>query len=270
MWTWLGVPEMLAQGSRVKTLALVGVSALGLAAALTSVAVADGYDAPARRVYAAPFSWTGFYFGEHDGMFDGHVNSTYIQPPNSAHSTSRDIDEFGGHIGYQHQFGSLVAGVEAAYSVPTSFWGKDTWGTSLSGTANCLQFNGPGSICQNRINSTATAGLRLGWAHDRFLMFASGGWAYGSMETRTSLLGVPNPLSVAKASTDGWYYGGGVEYALTNHIIYGLEYQHLDLGSGTFVTGLAANNRTFSANADVVRMRFSILFGGERRYEPLK
>ena len=63
--------------------------------------------------------------------------------------------------------------------------------------------------------------------------------------------------------------GGGVEYALADHLIVGLEYQHVDAGTAFHASsadGFSAsppgvNGRNIDGKEDIVRARISVKFG---------
>src|SRR5438067_1033791 len=95
-----------------------GCMALGL---VTS-AQADGYSAPGMS-YARPFNWTGLYVGANAGWENADYDQKWVfalgGPPTAPGTSVHPSDSrgtFGGHVGYQLQYGQLVAGVEVAVS----------------------------------------------------------------------------------------------------------------------------------------------------------
>ena len=54
---------------------------------------------------------------------------------------------------------------------------------------------------------------RLGWAFDRFQIYATGGVAWANFTLDAELVGIP-VISSSKTLT-GWTVGGGFEYAFT-------------------------------------------------------
>src|SRR6187549_621485 len=92
----------LAAGSVIAaTAALSGASAV----------LADGYAPKGKVVYERPSDWSGVYFGVASGY---QWNSTDVTIVPAGPSVSMDHDSYmvGGFIGIQHQFGSIVLGVE--------------------------------------------------------------------------------------------------------------------------------------------------------------
>ena len=67
---------------------------------------------------------------------------------------------------------------------------------------------------------------RAGVAFDRFMPYITGGWAYGNVKSSIPAIG----FSSDRSHTGGFAVGGGLEYAVTNNIIAGVEYLYVDLG----------------------------------------
>ncbi len=65
---------------------------------------------------------------------------------------------------------------------------------------------------------------RLGYAYDRYLLYGTGGLAFGDIK---------GPAGASSTKT-GWTLGAGIEAALTSNVTGRLEYRHSDLGSATF------------------------------------
>lgn len=69
---------------------------------------------------------------------------------------------------------------------------------------------------------------RLGYAFGRFMVYGTGGWAFGDLEI-TNSAGVSDDTSLS-----GWAAGGGVEYMWNRNFSVRLEYIHLDYGDERF------------------------------------
>lgn len=256
-----------------KLLSFVGGLALA-GAALTGAqdARADGMARP-QPVYipaVARYNWSGLYFGANLGWFNADIDGSYTTPPPDKHSASQDAGAIGGHFGIQHQFGNLVAGVEVAYS-GTGLIG-DKWGSSYSVGPDCINLSATANrTCQNRITNVLTIGPRLGWVPtERVMLFVGGGFAYGDVASRTLVTSTGVELSTGADSRGGWFIGGGIEWAVTNSILLGVEYQHVDLGSGTIRVTNPVDWRRNDAEADIVRGRISFKIGRPEVVEPLK
>jgi len=191
----------------MKRLVLAGIGAL---AVMTAMGSANAADLPHRHampvkapMYEAPYNWTGFYIGINGGGGFGHSNWDAF---GTGFNTSGGL--VGGTIGYNHQMGQVVFGLE----------GDGDW-SDLRGSGLCA-----GVSCETRNNWLATARGRIGYAFDRFLPYLTAGMAYG--DVRATAAGV-----VSFNSTNiGWTGGGGLEYAFLNNWSAKLEYLYVDLG----------------------------------------
>ena len=249
--------------------AAVGTIALG-----ASQASADGYNSP--RGYAAPYNWSGIYGGVNAGWMDSTVdwafNPAVPAAANQQFSLSNDGNAiFGAHVGYQHQFGSIVVGVEGALIEQ----GQKNW----IGGAN-YGINPLFEAQARYSNEIWTVGPRLGLAVERWMFFLSGGYATTTIDTRAVVRATGLSAGSAFAGSsrnDGWYTGVGIEHALHHNIIVGLEYQHLvfdgerQCAGGNCVTGAAGfNNRDVDSTSDIVRLRLTYKFGARDELRPLK
>ena len=104
---------------------------------------------------------------------------------------------------------------------------------------------------------------RLGVAFDRWLLFGTGGWAWGNPAMSYALLGSA-PLATNGGNTSsGWTVGAGLEYALTDHVLGRIEYRYTDLATPGFVNAAAnlANAGQRAAISDT-RLGFAYKFAG--------
>ena len=126
----------------------------------------------------------------------------------------------GGQIGYNWQAGNFVFGLEAdaqARAIRDQF--KWTLATSTS-----------------KLDWFGTVRGRAGFAVDRVLFFATGGWAYGHV-ANSEIGGI---AYTSNADSSGYALAGGIEYALTNNWSVKGESQYLIFGrhDPTTVTGV--------------------------------
>lgn len=215
-----------------------------------------------------PYTWTGFYVGLHAGWgwsdSDLSVNVAGVGPvidPFTGGGNSNGV--VGGfQVGYNWQFApNWVLGIEG-----------DVSGTGIHNTSNGviivggLPFAGSSNFVDRDVRWLASARGRLGWAADRWLLYVTGGGAWGGIETNvnTNLAGIFGPVSFDKTRS-GWVAGGGFEYAFTNNWTGRFEYLHYDLGDATFVnpsavvpTGFATT--TFETQINVVRVGVNYKF----------
>jgi outer membrane immunogenic protein len=207
------------------------VFAFAALAAMTTIAAAADlgrpapyYPAPA-PVYAAIYNWTGFYIGVNGGGGFGSSNW------DSTGSRNVSGGLIGGTVGYNYQFGQVVAGVE----------GDVDWSDINGSTNNSCPFG-----CKTSNSWLATVRGRLGYAADRFMPYITGGAAFGNI--RASATGFPDTSS----DQSGWTIGAGLEAALAPNWSAKVEYLFVDLGS--FNCGLncgavsASDNVSFHAN----------------------
>ncbi|MBD2746792.1 porin family protein [Microvirga sp. BT688] len=205
----------------MKNVLLSSVAFLGL----TVGAVAA--DLPSRMapapVAAVPvFTWTGFYVGVQAGYAWGDSSGTMTIPTGVLPFTEDgDFDGFvgGAHVGYNVQFGSIVAGLEA-----------DVEGTGIDGTFGRISpTTGSTNIGDSNITVQGSLRARLGFAFDRALIYATGGLAFANFETDYAFLDTTTGGRDTASFDDtewGWTLGAGVEYAFTNNLTARLEYRY--------------------------------------------
>ena len=196
--------------------------------------------------------WSGFYIGGHVGYasadFDFADPSVSINGLGPLIGTPGLIlgvplerefegDGFlgGAHAGVDAQFGSLVVGV----------LGDISW-TDLEGEfRSTASFLGGLLTTEEGVSAEldwfGTGRGRIGWAFDRFLVYGTGGVAFGEVQSAgdITLFGtVPGAGRVALGTLSasgeethvGWTAGAGVEGKLTEHFSARLEYLYADLG----------------------------------------
>jgi len=220
------------------------------------------------------FSWSGFYLGANAGYGrskEDHAEfSTNFSPSDSA----PNIGELspsgafgGGQIGYNFQHGNVVYGIEADFQGA----GMDDDSPAAFGIA-AGEFS-------TKVDWFGTVRGRLGIASGNALFYATGGFAYGSVEHEGVL---SNGFLSAAFKNDkvetGWVVGGGVEYALSSNWTVKAEYQYLDLGSDSASGNVVRNDNgaptgevlrsDFDTNIHTVRVGVNYKFGS--RDEPLK
>ncbi|MDF2601331.1 MAG: porin [Methylobacterium brachiatum] len=178
------------------------------------------------------FTWTGFYVGVNAGYgFDASSRNTtnYALPSgsliNSANTNAvvsvndrSNNDGFtgGAQIGYNYQFtpgSGVVVGIEAdAQYVDFARRANGTLnygvtgvpGTAFSGSRAFVATSG------NGLDYFGTVRGRLGYAFDRTLVYATGGYAYGSGQDDQNFAG----NRFRDSFRSGYAVGGGIEYAL--------------------------------------------------------
>jgi outer membrane immunogenic protein len=216
---------------------LLAMSTAGILAVIVTGASAADMVLKARPAPVAVFSWDGFYAGGNVGYAWGTVNGgpprifdSLANPPvlfTTLAPYNFDVDGIvgGGQIGYNLQFGQWVIGVE------TDFQGAGLSGGGSSAT----RIPGIGIALNSDIDWFGTVRGRLGYALDRVLIYGTGGFAYGNLETTLVLTEAGVPFSrTDKATHTGWTAGGGIEAALGTGWSAKIEYLHIDLGKEPF------------------------------------
>jgi outer membrane immunogenic protein len=211
----------------LSTVALVSLSAGAMAADLPSRRMA-----PAPFVAAVPvFTWTGFYVGVNAGYgWSENGNDDTITFSSGTFGAltgpgtitfvdgNDDSDGFlgGAQVGFNWQFGSFVVGVEA-----------DIQGIDLDRDRGSFDFNFTGPVpagfrpvrnSASTLDWFGTVRARAGFAIDRVLIYATGGFAYGGGDHHNGCPdGFFDRVECRFDNDDtrsGYAVGGGIEWAL--------------------------------------------------------
>jgi outer membrane immunogenic protein len=283
---------------RASTFKAIATAAFAVMATIPAASAAD----MAPRYTKAPppvveiWNWTGFYIGGNAGYSWGRSNTdlTYfntgtgaiiVPPPGSISNASFDMNGAiaGGQAGYNWQTSNWVLGAEADIQ----------WSDERGSAAYRCAATGVGGPClpgltflPAGVTGTSVAlDQKLEWfgtvrgragilATPQVLLYATGGFAYGSIKTSAALAGVtPGGIAVASfgSSTDtrfGWTVGAGIEGKITRNWSAKLEYLYMDLGSfngGTYTLAplSAIGVRTDSDFRDhILRAGINYTFGG--------
>jgi outer membrane immunogenic protein len=216
---------------------------------------------------AAAYNWSGFYVGVNGGGSWGHSNSDVVFDPSSRISTaapgsvSQNINgAFGGlQAGYNMQTSAFVFGLESDIQI-TGQKGDALSTVTLTTLQECLAPCVPPPPTVT--HATLDYAQKLPWFGtlrgqigvtpvDRWLVYATGGLAYGEIKTSGTFTGPPGGACFAPCTPTpgaavagnfsqtktGWVVGAGVEAALGGGWTGKLEYLHVDFGdiSNTFV-----------------------------------
>lgn len=183
-------------------------------------------DLPRRSMSPAPyfaaksFSWTGVYAGLNAGYDFGTTSNSAKGVIGSVRGGS-----LGGTVGYNQQIQNFVIGAEGDLAA-----------------ANVQGSTGSNSA---KVNSIGTLRARAGFAADRALVYATGGYAGGQTKVTNGTAG--------SKWLNGYAIGGGLEYAFTNNISAKAEYLYTDLQPKNY--GLTAVN---SAGVKVNQVRTGV------------
>ncbi|GJE76010.1 hypothetical protein BGCPKDLD_2601 [Methylorubrum suomiense] len=290
----------------IKAFLLGGAAALATSAALAA-------DLP-RRAEPPPvfspvpvFTWTGFYAGLHTGYaFTDNPNirtvgnqaGTALNVANNFRPASlkSEVDGFskiGGGFGYNLQFtpgSGFVVG--AAFDITWTDLEKNRGFLGSPNTVGGLFPATPNaSVYTQNLDYLGTVNGKIGYAFDRFLVYGTGGLAFGQVAYGASFFGTAaqgQPLQFVggydKQFETGYNYGGGIEYAIPaesflNYFAFGrflgiksdvtikAEYIRYDLGGRSIVVqgvlpGNAATSytSTFKTEGSLIRAGFNYKF----------
>jgi len=212
---------------RITIWATAGLLMLASAANAADMGRPIPYQPPA--MVAAP-NWTGFYLGVNAGGGFGQDRIGFGVTGFPAFATiDNAMSGFvgGGQIGYNWQFNSIVAGVEA------DFQGSTVKGTLTApcAPAVCVPFGLSAAYSQS-VPWFGTARARIGYAQDSWMIYATGGYAYAAVDTNATATAGPFAANFNSESIrSGWTLGGGVEVGLAARWSVKAEYLYVDLGT---------------------------------------
>lgn len=230
----------------MKRVLLAGAALIALAPTPPALAADPPYWAPPSM--AAPFSWNGFYIGANGGYSWQEarpvelLTDNVLPAPNNlgqATAASRGtIGDFraqggfvGGQVGYNWQYGpSVLFGIESDLQYARIEGSKTGAFTNPNGT---IPVSG---IANFNIDWFGTVRGRVGMMADSWLLFATGGLAYGRVgynlsAIETGGLALFQTALSASETKYGYVVGGGIEYAFSANITLKGEYQFINLGA---------------------------------------
>jgi len=224
---------------------------------------------------ATVYNWSGCYIGGNVGGKWGRTDGSVTVGPTTAPGAlgapgtvvfgQADGSKMiaGGQVGCNIQSGNWVFGLEGDFD-----WQRWSVSRTLAGTALPFPFV-PGDNFDVRIDWQASARGRIGYAWDRVLIYATGGAAFTNIKVGTNFIattaaGITFPADLVTDSKTlvGWTVGGGLEYAVTNNWIAGIEGRYSNYGTNTFNSGLlatvftpgAAGGFTFAPSTQTIKL----------------
>jgi outer membrane immunogenic protein len=237
-----------------------------LASILAGAGVAGAADLAVKApVYKAPpvilSDWAGFYLGVHGGY--GWGKTTFDSPFEIANASPKG-GLFGGHAGYNWQYGSVVTGLEV------DFDGADITDSGTIAKAGCAGIRvadvvancTPVSLSRTmKFDELATARARLGYILlPNLLAYGTAGAGWGHSTLTGALTVGPTTLSAdANANNFGWVAGAGLEYKLWSNFIARAEYLHYDFATTAYSFPVLVSPNAGST-IDVVRGGLSYKF----------
>jgi outer membrane immunogenic protein len=237
-----------------------------VAAALSTPSVAADLARPA-PVYIPPpvivplFTWTGCYVGGNvGGIWAKNDWNDTVFGGFGSNTTSGALG--GIQAGCNYQAGGWVFGIQGDYD----------W-TNINNSSANLIF--PALSDQFKVKSLASVTGRVGYAWDRFLLYAKAGGAWEQTDFSFQLAGAP--VVTASATRSGWTAGVGGEYAFLNWLTGFVEYDYYGFSNnnsvGPFTCPVAScvpppgvaqvvlQNTSIKTNANVVKAGLNFKFG---------
>lgn len=224
---------------------------------------ADGL--PSAGYGPPPYTWSGLYIGAHMGaaLDESSVSDPFVDPilgtqhifGDSVRSTGGFV---GGKIGFNHQVGGTVVGLEADIN----------W-ADLEGTNTCFAAGTffLAATCQEHTDAFGTLAGRLGWvvgSQGRTLLYGKGGLAWIHKDVEIAMNNPFTNTTNSSLTQWGWTVGGGVEYKLSGRWSATLEYDFLSFANHDVATPnpgvlpFAPDGRNVGLGEDVHTVRLGI------------
>jgi outer membrane immunogenic protein len=224
---------------------VIGVTLMPVLAQAADIGRPAAYPQPVPAAFVGP-TWTGFYAGVQGGYGTGDSSGTQNAGGSFFPVVPYRIDPHGflggGHVGYNYQVGRWVLGVEGdveAADVKAL--------TSVSTAGQNYFFN-------VKADMLASARARAGFAQNNWLLYATGGVAFGDVSTP--------PLDTLNGMRTGWTLGAGFQYAFNPAWSARLEYRYTDLGTKSASGGEPGSTDDNAFSFHAVRIGLSYKLGG--------
>jgi high affinity Mn2+ porin len=220
----------------------------------------------AKPVSAKPSDWSGFYVGGHLGAAWGHSDWSAAGgvPVGGSFDLGGGFNAFKGtgsyfaglQAGYNAMLPNrILLGAEADISFPNTIDGSQTFSSVSTGTASFAE----------QVQFYGSVRGRLGYAPGGWLIYATGGFAFGFDHfTRTQLSGTPAGGLAAPGTVEsrfmapraGWTAGAGVEFALTPHWSARLEYLYTQFNTRS--VSFPAGAQVFASDLSLQSLRLGL------------
>lgn len=259
----------------------LALAALASMAMVMAIVVSPAYPSDLAPVYkgqvstvpAQAVNWNGAYLGVFGGYAWKNQDSTITG--NDSFSSSiissgafpntiglrPDGGTIGARLGYDFQFGRIVAGVLGAYSY-SGMQGNAYAGGNLVGVSYSEQIKNIWDIF-GRVGYLVT---------DRALLYVVGGFTGATVNTTATSAGlicttsfITCPAGSSSGNDWGYSIGGGLEYRMDRNWSLSAEYLWTDLGTQNTTVAASATNRrqTFTTSwNNAEKVEFSRLLVG--------
>jgi outer membrane immunogenic protein len=240
----------------MKKVLLVTASLIALGATAPALA-ADLAARPytkAPPMIAAVYDWSGFYIGANGGWGTSHNCWTDVTVGGGAEGChDADGGTVGGQVGYRWQAGSWVFGLEA----------QGNWADFKGSNVSLLG----APVNHSKIDAFGLFTGQVGYAANNVLFYVKGGAAVTDNRYEGVFLGTV--VDRSEQTRWGGTVGAGVEYAFAPNWSFGVEYNHLFMGTNNYnftgvgvFAGINTRNDDIKQDADLVTARVNYRFGG--------
>jgi outer membrane immunogenic protein len=219
-------------------------------------APASAADLALKAPVAPPFTWAGIYVGAGVGGIwaNDRIHDVDVLNTGATYTLKDSAVIASSTVGYNFQAGQFVYGIEA-----------NAGATQFNKTVpDPGAFIGPhGPMDSNALRGGPYGDItgRFGFAVDRSLFYAKGGFAFWDGTANVDNTNDGGGIANAKEFM-GWTIGGGLEYAFAPHWSAKVEYLHFDFGTQTATLTNFGNFRyTHDLTADSVTVGINFHFG---------
>ena len=192
----------------------------------SGVARADAPPASGFVFTVEPMTWTGFFLGGVGGYGTAHFDMSV--PATFAPGTTPNGNGWVGGIvvGYSHQIGVFVGGLEVDFMAGTIEANK-AFPALVDSTAWNISSN---------FGTLASLRGRAGVAMGPVLVYATAGGAWGNVQSDIAVIDTGALVARGVATTNhfGWVAGAGAELALTPHWVIRGEWLHYEFDSKNY------------------------------------
>jgi len=206
--------------------------------------------------------WTGLYAGAHLGAGFGRFDwsDPYPTPPVGDHVKSGGALG-GAQIGYNAQFGQIVAGAELSGSF-ARLEGADTCFGLLPPSSNA------GLQCENTVLPLGTLTGRLGYAFGRSMVYGRAGAAVARVNYTLNSNPAGGGIDSQTVTDWGWTVGGGLEHSLNARWSVNVDYKYVDFGTRSVAFDVPAAAAAVTPN-DIKSQQHLMTMGINYHFTPM-
>jgi outer membrane immunogenic protein len=215
--------------------------------------------------YVGRYNWSGIYAGAHGGWLGPSIESIDAAIFGGPIPTiDPDSGALGFQLGAQVQWDKTVLGIEGGLTAPVGNHRETKDYTGLPGND---------TVYRAGIENIWFVGPRIGYAAGNLMPYITGGYASTTVKAQNIQFGIP--IVFWDERMDGWFIGGGLDWAISRNWILAIDYRHFEFGSEVNVPTVNGNPAPFDAVrfepiADSVTLRLSYKFDIWDGSEPLK